>query len=66
MPTTMTPPRERRYSLHEVAELAGSCYATAWRAAKAGELRAERRGKRGRWSVTEEAANEWAFGRAGR
>jgi len=57
------PPQVRRYTLHEVAALAGSCYATAWRAARSGELQAERRGKRGHWTVTEEAANEWAFHR---
>jgi predicted site-specific integrase-resolvase len=46
--------------LHQVAELAGCCYATAWRAAKSGELPGVRRGKAGRWRIRYEDAYEWS------
>jgi len=46
--------------LHQVAALAGCCYATAWRAAKAGTLPGVRRGKAGRWRIRYADAYAWS------
>jgi excisionase family DNA binding protein len=59
MPTTTAPPV--RYSLTQAAEIAGVCYETVWRAVKSKRLRATRRGPNGRWQVTPEDLNAWAF-----
>jgi len=64
---TMSPEEfQPRYTLEEAAAIADCSYATAWRAAKAGELVGTRRGKKGRWRFSEHELSAWAFRRVSR
>jgi len=58
--------RQPRYTLEEAADIAGCSYATAWRAAKAGELVGTRRGEHGRWRFSAHELEAWAFRRVNR
>lgn len=47
-------------TVEEVADLAGVCYQTAWRAAKRGELKARQRKPGSPYKVRESWARAWA------